>query len=217
MVSVVLLGIYLILILYHCYKYCTYRPPNFPPGPPRIPLFGAYLILLFIDRHNLHLAALKLSKWYKSKVIGFYIGNTPTIVGNDKESVREILFNTAFDGRPDVFVARMRDPHHELRGIFFTEGPMWKEQRRFTLRHLRDYGFGRRFDSLEHHCREEITAFIDTVRYGPKFDHEMKYFRENGQVNLPKATFACLGNCFLQVLFDERIPRHDQRDLFKCV
>lgn len=216
MVTVVLLSIYLILIIYQCYRYCTFRPPNFPPGPPRIPVFGAYLLLLLINRKHLHLAALKLCKWYKSKVIGFYIGSIPTIVANDKESVREILFNTAFDGRPDIFIARLRDPHQQLRGIFFTEGPMWKEQRRFTLRHLRDYGFGRRFEQLEHECREEIQSFIEIVRDGPKYEHEKRFFREKGQVFLPTATFACLANCFLQVLFGERIPRSGQQELFKA-
>lgn len=172
MVSVVLLVIYALLIIYQCYKYCISRPPNFPPGPPRIPVFGAYLLLLLIDRKNLHLAVLKLCKWYKSKVIGLYIGTTPTVIANDYESVREILYNTAFDGRPPIFLAKLRDPDRELRGIFFTDGPMWKEQRWFTLRHLRDYGFGRRFESLEHDCREEIESFLDVVKYGPKFEHE---------------------------------------------
>lgn len=117
MISVVLLGIYALIFLYIAYSYCFHRPPNFPPGPPRIPIFGAYLWLLLIDRNNLHLAALKLSKWYKSKVIGFYIGSVPTIVANDYESVREVLFNQAFDGRPDIYVARMRDPDHARRGL----------------------------------------------------------------------------------------------------
>lgn len=118
MISLWLIGIYVALFLYYIYKYCTYRPPNFPPGPPRIPIFGSYLSLLLLDRKNLHLAVLRLCKWYKTKVLGFYIGDTPTIVANDYESVREILFNQAYDGRPDIYVARLRDPDHEKRGKY---------------------------------------------------------------------------------------------------
>lgn len=57
-------------------------------------------------------------------------------------------------------------------GIFFKEGPLWKNQRRFALRHLRDYGFGRRFEELEIHIDEELRDFIDLVRNGPKYEFE---------------------------------------------
>lgn len=116
MVSLWLLSIYLAIFFYLLYDYCTYRPPNFPPGPPRIPFVGSYLFLLLVNSQKVHLAILKLCKWYNTKILGFYIGDCPTIVANDYESVREILFNQAFDGRPDIYVARMRDPDHESRG-----------------------------------------------------------------------------------------------------
>lgn len=183
MITVTLLAAYVLLILYQLYKYCTYRPPNFPPGPPRIPIFGSYLFLLLLDHRHLHKAALRLCGWYKSKVIGFYVGNTPTVVANDLASVREVLFNPAYDGRPDIFLARMRDPDHEQRGIFFVDGPKWKEQRWFTLRHLRDFGFGRRFEQLEHDTREEILSFMDILRSGPKFEHE-KVFKDHFLENI---------------------------------
>lgn len=57
-------------------------------------------------------------------------------------------------------------------GIFFTDGPFWKNQRRFTLRHLRDYGFGRRFEELEIEIGEEINNLIDLIKNGPKYDFE---------------------------------------------
>lgn len=57
-------------------------------------------------------------------------------------------------------------------GIFFTDGPFWKNQRRFALRHLRDYGFGRRFEELEIELGEEIKNLIDLIRNGPKYECE---------------------------------------------
>lgn len=83
-----------------------------------------------------------------------------------------MLFNTDFDGKPPMMLAKLREPNYNLRGIFFTEGPFWKNQRRFTLRHLRDYGFGRRFDELEFDTKEEILQMIDIIKNGPKYDHE---------------------------------------------
>lgn len=49
---------------------------------------------------------------------------------------------------------------------------MWHEQRRFALRYLRDYGFGRRFQSLEIEIQDEMRCFIEMVKYGPKYPHE---------------------------------------------
>lgn len=61
---------------------------------------------------------------------------------------------------------------HNFVGIFFTEGDLWHEQRRFTLRYLRDFGFGRRFQSLEIEIQDELNSFIDMVKYGPKYPLE---------------------------------------------
>lgn len=44
--------------------------------------------------------------------------------------------------------------------------------RRFTLRYLRDFGFGRRFDSLEKEIEIQIAQLIDIVKNGPKYEHE---------------------------------------------
>lgn len=49
---------------------------------------------------------------------------------------------------------------------------MWHEQRRFALRYLRDYGFGRRFQALENEIQEELATVVDLLRYGPKCPHE---------------------------------------------
>lgn len=57
-------------------------------------------------------------------------------------------------------------------GIFFTESTFWHEQRNFALRHMRDFGFGRRQDKYESHMMEEITLLIDMLKDGPINDKE---------------------------------------------
>ena len=42
----------------------------------------------------------------------------------------------------------------ELRGIMFSNGKEWQEQRRFTLKNLRDFGFGKL--SMEGLILEEV-------------------------------------------------------------
>jgi hypothetical protein len=49
-----------------------------------------------------------------------------------------------------------------LTGFFFTDGPFWVEQRRFSLRHLRDLGFGKR--SLEGIILDEAEELIKRVQ-----------------------------------------------------
>jgi hypothetical protein len=48
-------------------------------------------------------------------------------------------------------------------GIIFTDGQFWAEQRRFALRHLREFGFGRRFPHLEGVVKEEIQDLLDVL------------------------------------------------------
>lgn len=215
MVSPVLAAIFIALFVYRCYKYCFYRPANFPPGPPRIPIIGSYLFLLLINYKNKHLAIDKLCKYYKSSVIGFFTGDVLTVVANDPKSVREMLFKQDFDGRNDILLGRLREPNYNTKGIFFVDGHYWLHQRRFTLRNLRDFGFGRRYQEYEVEVGDEMKSLVDLIRDGPKFPHEKKYFQPNGLVNLPKALIGSMGNCFLQVCTGERLARADQAKIFK--
>lgn len=52
------------------------------------------------------------------------------------------------------------------------DGDKWHEQRRFALRYLRDFGFGRRFEMLEKYIQEEIAQYIELLKYGPKYSYE---------------------------------------------
>ena len=66
----------------------------------------------------------------------------------------------------------------EISGIFFTEGSYWQEQRRFILRHMRDFGFGRRHEKIEADTMEEIAILIDMLKEGPINDTE-KVFQKS--------------------------------------
>ena len=51
----------------------------------------------------------------------------------------------------------------DLRGIMFSNGQEWQEQRRFTLRNLRDFGFGK--VSMEGMILEEAEKCIDMLSH----------------------------------------------------
>jgi hypothetical protein len=174
MLSFLLLVIIIILL----YKYCTYRPPGFPPGPPRIPWFGSYLILKLIDSKFLHKAVAKLCDYYETNVLGFYFGSFAIVTTNDYKSAKEIMVRSEFDGRSPSFLSRLREPNFkDDKGLFFIEGVYWKEQRWFTLRYLRDFGFGRRDPVYEEEVNDELQKFIGMLKEGgPKFEHEKVSF-----------------------------------------
>jgi hypothetical protein len=45
--------------------------------------------------------------------------------------------------------------------VFFTDGDLWKHQRRFTLRHLRDFGFGKQ--KMDDYIHEEVSILFDAI------------------------------------------------------
>ncbi len=49
-----------------------------------------------------------------------------------------------------------------ITGIMFSEGDLWQEHRRFTLRHLRDVGFGK--SSIENQMMDEIQELIQEIK-----------------------------------------------------
>lgn len=105
-----------------------------------------------------------------------------------------------------------------LAGIFFQDGLLWKEQRRFILRYLRDFGFGRRFEELECVIREEITDMLDLIHHGPKYDHEKEYVAEGGMRILQPYFFNfCSLNSYLYILTKERVPRSEQAESWKLI
>lgn len=64
----------------------------------------------------MHKAANKLCKFYNSNIIGIQLGSIPLVILNDSEKVKSALYTREFDGRPDVLMARMRDPKMNITG-----------------------------------------------------------------------------------------------------
>jgi hypothetical protein len=46
--------------------------------------------------------------------------------------------------------------------LIFSSGSPWREQRRFTLKNLRDFGFGR--SSMEHLIKDELKELVAEIR-----------------------------------------------------
>ncbi|KAG4077443.1 hypothetical protein HA402_002870 [Bradysia odoriphaga] len=125
------------------------------------------------------------------------------------------MFNTKMDGRPNILLAQIRHPNNVNKGVFFTQGLLWRDERRFTLRHLRDFGFGRRFTELELDLEEELRQLVEIIKYGPKYAHEKELFHD-GMASCPNIFNALAANSFLKVMCNERISREKQGMLLRA-
>ncbi|KAF4528267.1 hypothetical protein B566_EDAN014157 [Ephemera danica] len=93
--------------------------------------------------------AAELSSKY-GDVVGLYLGSTPLVIISGLDTVKAAGAREDLSGRPRTKLAL------DL-GLIFSQGDLWREQRRFTLRHLRDLGFGKHsMQGLIH--EEEIDA-----------------------------------------------------------
>ncbi|XP_049797832.1 probable cytochrome P450 304a1 [Schistocerca nitens] len=197
------------LLAYHVIKAAYDKPPNFPPGPPRIPIWGSYIQLLLENYKFPYKVMHAFTRRYKSKLVGFYFGPLPVVVISDYEAAKEALNNPALQGRISNVAIKQRMPHREL-GINFLEGEEAMEQRRFMLRYLRDFGFGRRSDRLEAEIESEMRELVELIRCGTGDKAVMQpssYGEGCRRVLLPDALFPGFINGFMPVVAGSRLPR----------
>ena len=65
-----------------------------------------------------------------------------------------------YSGRQQSFA--LEDIRHGRHGIFFTEGELWREHRRFALKVFRDLGFGKNL--MQEKILVEVTAVISYIK-----------------------------------------------------
>ncbi|CAB3239007.1 unnamed protein product [Arctia plantaginis] len=212
MIGAVVLALLVPFLFVYCYKNAYKRPVNFPPGPPSLPVYGAFWIVLANGFGDLSLAFRKLGQKYNTKLIGLNMGPVPTVVVNDPHLIKEVLNREEFDGRLDIILTRLRSFWKKL-GIFFTDGYFWHIQRRFTLRYLRDYGFGRRDDTLESVVADEIKVMLEMGYDGPKYPSEKEVV--NGDlIYLPFFFTVPFVNGIVHILSRKTVPREQYKKLW---
>ncbi|OWR44462.1 cytochrome P450 CYP304F2 [Danaus plexippus plexippus] len=214
MIGLLILVFFIIFYCVRCFKNAYKRPSDkFPPGPPKLPIHGAYWIVVLKKINNLAASFKMLSKEYKTKVLGLYLGNFVTIIVDDPHLIKECLNREEFDGRVDFLVARLRSFWKKL-GIFFTDGYFWHVQRRFSLRYMRDFGFGRREETLETCFSNDIKEMINMATYGPNYPAEKAIIK--GDLICLQDYFAVpFINGMLHVLVRNPLPRSEYKVLWE--
>ncbi|CAG7720272.1 unnamed protein product, partial [Allacma fusca] len=166
------------------------RPKNFPPGPWGFPLLG-HLPLLGPKSHE------TLIKWKKSygPIIGIWFGSYRTVVIQDTKLIKEALNLNTFSGRPPLNFTTARSDG-VAKGVVFTDGQEWTEQRRFALRNLRDFGFGTK--TMEAKVQEEVTALLGRLEAN-----------EGKPMEVQNVFNAAMVNALWSIMFGERLDPED--------
>ncbi|GFG40194.1 hypothetical protein Cfor_09782 [Coptotermes formosanus] len=126
---------------------------------------------------NQHIHLTMSGSWLEKygPVVGLLLGSAPLIAVSGPHAVLEVLRRDEFHGRPDSEEIRERSFNKRL-GILLTDGPFWVEHRRFTIKHLKDFGFGKK--SAEAVILEETEQLMIEMK-------EMKVVQVSGLFNIP--------------------------------
>ncbi|XP_068599297.1 cytochrome P450 2J6-like [Brachionichthys hirsutus] len=142
-------------------------PANFPPGPPALPLLGN---VFSIEAKQPHIYLTKLADVY-GNVFCIRLGRHKTVFVSGWKTVKEALVTQA-----DNFVDRPYSPmvtriySGNSAGLFFSNGHVWRRQRRFAMSTLRTFGLAK--SSMEQSICEESDYLQEAMekRKGEPFD-----------------------------------------------
>ncbi|KGL82604.1 Cytochrome P450 2J6, partial [Tinamus guttatus] len=125
-----------------------------PPGPIPYPFFGNLLQMNFRIHHEL------LRKMAKShgNIFTLWLSDLPVIVLQGFQAVKEGMTAHPEEvaGRPTNLVFRMLTGGN---GVMFSNGHLWKQQRRFGIITMRKLGVGKR--SQERQLQEEVRHLVE--------------------------------------------------------
>ena len=145
----------MVLVLLLSCLYLRSRRVLSPPGPPSIPLLGSLPFLT--TRRGLFDWALD-TPVTKHRLTRVRFGPKTFYIINDYELAKELFNREEFSGRTNQpFGLEHKFFSGQPQGIVSTEGTVWDAQRRFGLKTLKSFGYGKK--SLE----ETINIEADEV------------------------------------------------------
>ena len=149
-----LIFIVVLLLSYHCLR----KPRGIPPGPRyTLPFIGDLPHLIRGDV----IGTFRKLRQKHGDIFSFYMGKELTIVLNGYNVIHEaaVVNGNVFSGRPTFLAIKESGGK---KGIVWTDGLLWKNQRRFSHRHLQQFEFGRA--SFETNILREVDRFIKALK-----------------------------------------------------
>lgn len=155
--------VFLLFLWFDCWK-----PANFPTGPKWYPIIGSALSITSArTKTGMLCKGIKMiaSSFPKNGgLLGFKVGKDRVVMAISADSLKEMMTNEDLDGRPT-------GPFYETRtwgmrrGVLLTDEEFWQVQRRFVVRHLKEFGFARRgmaeiIQNEAEYCVNDFKAMI---------------------------------------------------------
>ncbi|XP_055349472.1 cytochrome P450 18a1-like [Paramacrobiotus metropolitanus] len=158
--AVLAIGVTVLMLLYWQRQRIASR--DLPPGPSGWPFVGNLRQLGPVR----HISFMALAQQYGS-VFRVYFASKLAIVLNDYGSIREAFAQDGCSGRVK---GTLVEEFTEGKGLFMSDGELWKEHRRFALSTLRDLGMGKSW--LQERILEEVDVIVDILaaQNGQPFD-----------------------------------------------
>ena len=135
------------------------------------------------------------------------MGSQPFVVIADFKIMKELLKRDEISGRPPAYPFNEFRPGHNTvgndsqgrsPGVLLSQGRGWREQRRFLLRNLRDFGFGK--SEMEDTLLEEVDKLCK------------EYMKIVGEpVCLDNTLNLSIVNALWAILVGEKLPLNDPK------
>ncbi|XP_036610279.1 cytochrome P450 2J2-like [Trichosurus vulpecula] len=196
--TLLLLSVFLLILAQYLQRRRQHL--NYPPGPSGLSRVGYFKM----DFKNNHTVLQKFFREY-GNIFCTYAGNRTFVMVSGLPLIKEVLVN-----QDQVFIDRPELPiiSHVFKtfGLVMSNGQDWKQQRRFALMTLRNFGLGKK--TLEDRIREETRYLTEAIEEekGQPFD---PHFQINNAVS----------NIICSITFGHRFDYHDSqfREMLKTL
>ncbi|KAG9269330.1 cytochrome P450 2B4-like [Astyanax mexicanus] len=163
-----------------------------PPGPKPL-LFVGNMPQFIKDKMGFIRSMPKYGE-----ISSLYLGRKPTIILNTMQVAKEAFVQngTIFSGRPSLPLVRWVNKGYGI--VMATYGNSWRQQRRFALHTLRDFGLGKK--SVEERVAEEAHFLIKEM------------LKQEGKAFYPiHPIMNSVSNIICSIVFGDRFEYDDRR------
>ncbi|KAH7695343.1 Protein CYP-33C1, partial [Aphelenchoides avenae] len=199
-IGVVVFAPVFFIVFYNFY----YKRRNLPPGPTPLPLVGNLLDI--VKQGSGEDAFIKWKRQF-GDVYTYWMGEQPIVAVNDYSKIVDTFQKDSetFAGRTFAQELRVYVGGDVMRGVLLTEGEVWRDQRRFALHVLRDFGMGKNL--MQERVLDEVTGVISALK--------QDILRKYAEHDLPVHLDIGVGSVINALLFGYRWDKEREKEFFE--